>query len=199
MNQETKKVGRAEQILDVAQDLVQTRGFNSFSYGDIGKVLKISNAGLHYHFPSKADLGNALIARYEDRFLRSLNAIDAVGGTMTDRTKAFVEIYSDVLAARHICLCGMLAAEFETLPLPMQSALEHFFGVTESWLESVLEQGRRNGEFSFDEPAREVAQFTISSLEGAMILARSHDSPNRFSTAAKRLIAGLLRSGPNLA
>ncbi len=193
MKHETANASTSQQILDVAQDLVQTRGFNAFSYGDIGKTLKISNAGLHYHFPSKADLGNSLIARYEDRFLRSLNIIDAAGGTMAERLRAFVEIYADVLAARHICLCGMLAAEFETLPQTMQSALDHFFEVTEGWLEGMLEHGRRDGEFQFDEPSREVAQFAISTLEGAMILARSHDAQGRFQAAARRLIAGLAR------
>ncbi len=193
LKQKTARAGTAEQILDVAQDLVQTRGFNAFSYGDIGKALKISNAGLHYHFPSKADLGNSLIVRYENRFVRSLSNIDAAGGTMADRFRGFVKIYADVLAARYICLCGMLAAEFETLPQEMQSALDHFFEMAETWLEAVLEQGRRDGEFSFDEPAREVAQFAISTLEGAMILARSHGAQDRFHSAANRLTASLAR------
>lgn len=195
MNQRHDKTGTSQQILDVAQNLVQKRGFNAFSYADVAKALKVTNASLHYHFPSKADLGHSLIARYEDRFLQALTAIDAGGGTMTDRLHGFVGIYADVLAASHMCLCGMLAAEFETLPRPMQSALDHFFEATEAWLEAVLAQGRRDAEFSFDEPAREVAQFVISTLEGAMILARSQGSPARFRTAAKRLLAGLARSG----
>lgn len=199
MSQKYVKADTPQQILDVAQKLVQTRGYNAFSYADISQVLKVSNASLHYHFPSKADLGNSLIARYEDRFLQALMAIDAGGGGMTDRFGAFVGIYADVLAAGHMCLCGMLAAEFETLPQPMQSALDHFFEATEVWLEVVLDDGRRDGEFSFDETAREVAQFSIAALEGAMMLARSHGAPDRFHMAARRLIAGLMRPGPGLA
>ena len=53
--QHRKREGRtAEQILDVAEGLVQTRGFNSFSYADIAKQLGITTASLHYHFGSKA-------------------------------------------------------------------------------------------------------------------------------------------------
>ncbi len=193
MDQKPARADTAQQILDVAQDLVQTRGFNAFSYADIARALNVTKASLHYHFPSKAELGHSLIARYESRFLQALDAIDGHGGTMTDQMNAFVEIYAEVLAASHMCLCGMLAAEFETLPRPMQSALDHYFDATESWLEAVLEQGRRDGEFGFDEPAREVAQFAISTLEGAMILARSHGSLDRFRTAARRLMTGLAR------
>lgn len=195
MDQKHAKADTAQKILDVAQDLVQTRGFNAFSYADIARAMNVTKASLHYHFPSKADLGHSLIARYEDRFLRALDAIDARGGTMTDRMHAFVGIYADVLAASQMCLCGMLAAEFETLPRPMRSALDHYFDATEVWLEAVLEQGRRDGEFNFDEPAREVAQFAISTLEGAMILARSHGTQDRFRTAARRLTASLSRPG----
>lgn len=194
MNQKPAKVDTAQQILDVAQDLVQTRGFNAFSYADIAKSLNVTKASLHYHFPSKADLGHSLIARYEARFLRALDVIDAGDGTMSERLRSFVGIYADVLAAGHTCLCGMLAAEFETLPQPMQSALDHYFEAVEVWLEKVLEKGRRDGEFSFPEPAREIAQYAIATLEGAMILARSHGSKDRFQAAASRLTASLVRS-----
>ena len=49
--------GTPERILDVAERLVQLRGFNDFSYADIARELGITTASLHYHFPSKAELG----------------------------------------------------------------------------------------------------------------------------------------------
>ena len=61
------------QILDVAQKLVQTRGFNAFSYADIAKVLGVTTASLHYHFASKADLGVKLIELYESAFGAALD------------------------------------------------------------------------------------------------------------------------------
>jgi AcrR family transcriptional regulator len=51
-----------ERILDVAEALGQTRGFNGFSYADIAVQLGVTKASLHYHFPSKSDLGRALVA-----------------------------------------------------------------------------------------------------------------------------------------
>ena len=67
----------SQRILDVAEKLVQTRGFNGFSYADIAAVLKVTKASLHYHYPGKADLGKELIERYERNFLAALDAIDA--------------------------------------------------------------------------------------------------------------------------
>ena len=69
----------AQRILDVAERLVQTRGFTGSSYADIAEALDVTKASLHYHFPSKADLGRRLIERYEQTFLAVLKGIDATG------------------------------------------------------------------------------------------------------------------------
>ena len=66
----------ATRILDSAESLVQVRGFNGFSYADIAAELGITKAGLHYHFAGKAELGEALIRRYSERFAAALKKID---------------------------------------------------------------------------------------------------------------------------
>ncbi len=43
----------ATAILDVAEQLAQTRGYNGFSYADIAAQLGVTKASLHYHFPLK--------------------------------------------------------------------------------------------------------------------------------------------------
>jgi TetR/AcrR family transcriptional repressor of nem operon len=185
------KTDTSQQILDVAQELVQTRGYNAFSYADIAASLHVTKASLHYHFPSKADLGHSLIERYASSFHRKLAAIDERNGSAADRIRDYVKIYAQVLADHRMCLCGMLAAEFATLPKPVQSALDHFFGMNEIWLENILERGRRDGTLRFQDTARDLAQFLVASLEGAMMLARSHGAERRFHAAAKRLLADI--------
>src|ERR1700689_5234 len=66
----------ATAILDVAEQLAQTRGYNGFSYADIASQLGVTKASLHYHFPSKAELGRALIERYRVVFGAALEEID---------------------------------------------------------------------------------------------------------------------------
>jgi len=64
------RVDTAKQILDVAQEMVQTRGYNAFSYADISAQVGIRKASIHYHFPNKSDLGKEVVARYRERFSR---------------------------------------------------------------------------------------------------------------------------------
>ena len=106
----------ASRVLDAAEALVQTRGFNGFSYADIAAELQITKASLHYHFATKADLGEALIIRYAARFLGALAGLDTDGAAAPAKLTGYAGLYADVLSERKMCLCGMLAAEYPTLP-----------------------------------------------------------------------------------
>jgi TetR/AcrR family transcriptional repressor of nem operon len=50
-------------ILEVAERLVQRRGFNGFSHADVAEEVGTTKPALHDHFARKAELGAALIAR----------------------------------------------------------------------------------------------------------------------------------------
>ena len=181
----------SQRILDIAERLVQTRGFNGFSYADIAEALDVTKASLHYHFPSKADLGKRLIERYEEAFLAALKTIDATGAAARDKLKRYARIYADVLRDNRMCLCGMLASDYATLPKPMKEEVKHFFDENENWLAAVLEQGRKAGNLQFKGSALELARIIVGSLEGAMMLARSYGDASRFDAAAERLIGSL--------
>jgi TetR/AcrR family transcriptional repressor of nem operon len=178
-------------ILDIAERLVQTRGYNAFSYADIAQSLRITKASLHYHFPTKADLGTRLIERYRQSFHEALTDIDDTSPSAAKKLQRYVGLYTDVLRAERMCLCGMLAAEYATLPKPMKSELKLFFDDNERWLVTVLDDGLASKKLRFTGSARDTAQLLIGSLEGAMMLARSYDDASRFEMTADRLLAGL--------
>ena len=187
----------ATAILDVAERLAQTRGYNGFSYADIAAQLGVTKASLHYHFPSKAELGRALIGRYHTLFGAALDAIDQQTKAPCEKLKRYAGLYDSVLSNERMCLCGMLAAEYATLPAPMQQGLTLFFDANERWLTAVLEDGLRSGAFLFKEPAHERARVLLGALEGAMLVARSYGNPRRFQAAAAYLLADLGAGSPS--
>jgi TetR/AcrR family transcriptional repressor of nem operon len=187
----TQPASTASRILDVAERLVQERGFNGFSYADVASELGITKASLHYHYAGKAELGEALIRRYSERFVSALEAIEADQSDAPDKLAAYAALYADVLRGRRMCLCGMLAAEYQTLPRPIRDAVITFFDDNESWLERVLEQGRDSGSLSFAGSSRETARMIISALEGAMLVARPYGDLDRFRTASDGLLGTL--------
>jgi TetR/AcrR family transcriptional repressor of nem operon len=183
-------------ILDIAERLVQSRGFNGFSYADIAAELGVTKASLHYHFPGKAELGEALIVRYAARFADALEGIDRDGGDARARLDAYAAIYGDVLREKRMCLCGMLAADYETLPEPMQAAVIRFFDDNETWLVGVLERGIEEGTLRVAGSPRDAAQAIVSGLEGAMLVARPYDDVQRFEAAAAGLLSVLAATAP---
>ena len=187
--------GTATQILDVAERLVQTRGYNAFSYADIATALSVSKAALHYHFRSKEALGDVLLERYTERFFAALNAIPAETPA-PEKLARYVELYRRVLHADRLCMCGILAAEYQTLPMTMRDAVLEFFDRNETWLDGVLHEGIADGTIRASEPVRDSARVLISGLEGAMMLARARNDYERFDCLASRMLAELTVSGP---
>ena len=188
----TKEGSTAQQILDVAERLVQRQGFNGFSYADIAAEMELTKPALHYHFSSKGELGEALIIRYSDRFAEALAALDSGALRAPAKLEGYAALYVEVLRNRRMCLCGMLAAEYQTLPPPMRRAVIEFFNRNEVWLARVLDEGRSEGDLTFDGPAGEEAQMIVGTLEGAMLVARPHDDVARFEMVARRLVHELV-------
>jgi TetR/AcrR family transcriptional regulator, transcriptional repressor for nem operon len=178
-------------ILDVAERLVQNRGFNGFSYADVAKELTITKPALHYHYAGKAELGEALISRYATRFAEALDGIDAKVTEAPAKLEAYTNLYLDVLRHKRMCLCGMLAAEYQTLPKAMTKTVIRFFDDNEVWLERVLEQGRDAGTLRFAGTTTEAARMIVGALEGAMLVARPYGDITRFQTAVAHLLVDL--------
>jgi TetR/AcrR family transcriptional repressor of nem operon len=188
---QAERTDTAHQILDVAEQLVQVRGFNAFSYADVAGELGLTNAALHYHFRSKSELGEALIDRYAIRFVAALVDIDGSLADPLRKLDAYADLYADVLRSHRMCLCGMLAAEYETLSAGMQDAVALFFEENEKWLAGLLQQGRDDGTLSFAGSPLEEARSIVSSLEGAMLIARSFGDIKRFQSAASHLLTAI--------
>src|SRR3954469_17244695 len=205
----TAETGTAERILDVAEALVQSRGFNGFSYADVAEALGINKAtphynfprkatcgvaraAWHYHLPGRAELGGGLVERYARRFGDALVTVDRDELDGPAKLRAYARLYADVFQDDRMCLCGMLAADYATLPDPMRERVVGFFDDNERWLARVLEAGRSDGSLRFQGSARGVARTLVGGLEGAMLVARPYGDVRRFRAAAALLVDGVV-------
>ena len=184
-------VDTATRILDVAEELIQTRGLNAMSYADVSTRVGITNASLHYHFPAKADLTTALITRYSERFFAALDEIERTKPDVADRLRAYAEIYATVLARGRMCLCGMLASDFETLSPAAQDHVTAFFERSYTWLERIIDEGVAAGHLPAPVSSRATAEALVAGLEGAMLVSRPSGAPRRFEGIADALLASI--------
>jgi TetR/AcrR family transcriptional repressor of nem operon len=93
------------------------------------------------------------------------------------------------MRGQRMCLCGMLAAEYETLPKPIGEGIVRFFDANHAWLSRVLADGRAARQLTFEGDPGDGAQSVLAGLERAMLLARPYGDPAHFDSAAQRLLA----------
>ena len=162
------------EILDLAENLLRDRGFNAFSYANISSVLKIKNAAIHYYFPSKADLGVAIIRRARERFAQWTQNQQMAAKPPTERLEAFFSRYLSFLEAeQQVCLGGALETDFKTLPSTMQVETQKFASDILAWMEGVLGEGKEKRIFAFPAKAKDQAILILSSLQGALQMTRA--------------------------
>lgn len=166
MNANTTK----ERILTEAEALIQTKGYNAFSFKDIATVINIKTASIHYHFPSKEALGVAVIAWHADKIAGVLLEIN------NDRSLSIrgkVQKFFDAVlmltfnTENKMCLGGMFASDLQSLPVAIQNQVKKFFSMILDWLEELLIVNGLPKEASLS-----IAKQIIALLEGALLLAR---------------------------
>ena len=147
--------------------LVRQKGFDSFSYQDLSDQLGIRKASIHYHFPSKEDLGLALmdnmISWMKERF-----------GSMESSRLGAWEMLEKILVimrtgCQHGCMCPISSLQSSSgiLSERMQARLEI---VEETELEGfsmILRRGLDEGSMSFEGDIKHMAMVTSSIVKGA--------------------------------
>ncbi len=161
-------------ILNKAESLFQGRGFNGFSYQDISKPLSIKNAAIHYHFPTKADLGVALIERYRALLHRKTGDFMRNGGDPLVQLEGYFKftLHECCSEPTMVCPIGVLAADFYTVPEAMRDEGRQLVNETLAWLTRVLALGRDQGVLGFKGRPADKALEIMACLQGARQLAR---------------------------
>ncbi|MCK8516616.1 TetR/AcrR family transcriptional regulator [Methylonatrum kenyense] len=165
-----------KRILDAAAELFQRRGFSGFSYQHIAAQLGVRNAAIHYHFPSKADLGVALLSRYRDSFRWWTEQVERQGLTPAQKVARFLELESRYCLEGKVCPLGVVCVEFENVTQAVQAEAAGLAADLETWLAAVLEEGRRAQDIRLEGASRAVAVAILAQLQGGLQLARLRGS-----------------------
>lgn len=161
-------------ILNLAESLLQDKGFNGFSYAHIASELGVKNAAIHYHFPTKEDLSIAVVRRYRERFKLWINNSRVRDLSPEEKLDWFFSIYTNMRADKgKVCLVGSMEAEFNSIPQGLQGEVQTLHKEMLDWLRATLTEGRGAGAFQFTgEPANKAA-LIMSTLQGGLQMARA--------------------------
>lgn len=161
-----------EQILDVAQDLLQRRSIAEVSFQDLATVVGIKKGSLYYHFESKDALTVAVLARAQDQFLSAMRAVEAL--PPRQQLRRYIDIFGRHFGAtQKMCPAGAFAALWDSQSEPVQHAVRLLIDTHRRVLESLIARARTDNLLRQSQRSdRELAIWTVATLQGAMATAR---------------------------
>ena len=157
-------------IIQLGDLFLRKKGYNAFSYADISKNLGIKNAAIHYHFPTKPDLVVSIVEDHIERFEIFKREIQEK--KVKDKITAFLNIYEKIQTEQKVCLVGALATDWDTIDENSKKKLQEMAAGIIQWLTSVLSEGLKSKELSFQEPPKTKALLIITNMLAATQLAR---------------------------
>lgn len=176
------------EILDVAERYVRTRGFDAFSYADLARDIGIRKASIHHHFPTKAALAHDLIRDYAARILKVLAE---TRGTTADKLGAFIGIYRDAKTqGGTLCLSVAMSASKESFDAETQALIAGFHDDCRRWLARTYAEN--DGSITPWAAPDVAAAATLALVEGAQIMARAAGSIAVFDAATESLRSSLV-------
>ncbi len=159
-----------EQILDVAQSLIQSEGIDAVSFRTLADSVGVKSSSVHYHFSTKDDLLFELTDRYSAQLRKELQKISDTTKCPIGRIERLGKIFEATGKAKKICFCAALCGVSHRLDKRTKFAAQRFVQELVSWVETNIEIGQGAGTINRSVEAHAVAQSIVSLLEGALLL-----------------------------
>lgn len=125
-----------EQIVAAADRLFYERGYEATAFADIAGAIGISRGNFYYHFKTKDEILDAVIALRLERTRAMLAGWEALSATPLDRIGSFVGILISNRAKimRHGCPVGTLCDELAKLEHGAHPRAADIFALFRDWL-----------------------------------------------------------------
>ena len=164
-------------LLDAAFAEIYRRGFQAASLDRILATTGVTKGALYHHFPSKTDLGYAVIDEVvgemiRGRWLRPLaeaeDPIDGLTSRLRDLSREEI-----AQACEFGCPLNNLAQEMSPLDEGFRRRISQLFADWRAGVADALERGRRSGQVRADVDPERTALMIVGGIEGGIGLAKS--------------------------
>lgn len=171
------------QLVAEAEELMRRVGYSAFSYAHLTEKIGIRKASIHYYFPTKPALAEAVVDAAMAKFVQALAVIERGEPTAVSRLDAYSRLFLLGVEDNLRPLCCALSAELSVLPEAIQEKTRRYFDIHLDWLTRVIAAGRAAGDLHWPGEARDLAVLLLTTLEGGSLVARAQQA------------AGLVRAG----
>lgn len=175
-----------EQIIIEANTLLVEKGFNAFSYKTITEKIDIKTSSIHYHFPTKSDLGIAIIQKHQQAFEQTIAKTNEK--TPLEKIGKLFLYYKRLVAEQKVCIVGALTSDINTLDEPLRQELLTFSNAIVNWTTSILQDGQTQKVFKQLPNSQLKAKQIIASLMAMVQFARIEKNKTDFELMTKMIL-----------
>lgn len=179
-------------ILEVAAAEIHRNGFRSTGLNDILSKTNLTKGAFYHHFKSKAELGLAVAKEIVDTKIRAmwitpLAKDDANIDTLTSILEYAMAANNQTLASLGCPLCN-LAQEMATQDDKICEVLRCTIEDWRKQIVTLLKNDQSRGLVRENVDCEQSSYFILSSLQGAIGLAKPYHSPTPFRAALRGLL-----------
>jgi TetR/AcrR family transcriptional repressor of nem operon len=182
-----------EALLNCAQERIQRVGVNAMSYNDLSQAVGIRKASIHYHFPKKENLIEALVQRCQCVYGEQYRQIVDSDKSCQEKLHMLASVFEQGVRNDKLCLIGMLSTEYASLNESIQEALRSAVVSTSKIFEKAFKQGIEEDVLRGKANTYDLAYGFVSFLMGAQIISRCAQNPRGFRKAAKAYIESVTK------
>ena len=188
-----------QKLIDSARHLIQTRGYNGFSYADVAEEVQVRKASIHHHFPAKSDLAKAVVEQSRAVIVEQTRQLGDGAFDPDAQLRMYTGYWEKCIAdaSAPFCVAGILATELPTLPADLAQEVRAHFRDLSNWLEIVMTRGAQLGRFQLQGSARQEAEAFMAMVYGAMLAARAYGDAKVFSDIVAGALKRLAPTNPN--
>ena len=191
------KVSNRERILSEGLRVVHERGFANASVRDIVAAAGVPQGSFTNHFTSKEAFGLEIIERYFANSRRIIaETLRDDERKPLDRLEAYIDAQIERMSrnrCRNGCLFGNFTAEMSESSEPIRTRVVEIFAETRAAIAYCLRAAVSAGEITKVIDCDDIAAFTVSSLQGAILLAKAQRGPEPIERFKRILFASVLR------
>lgn len=189
------KMMNREKIIEIATQLILEKGDLGWSYADIADCIKIRKASIHYYFPKKENLLEAVTEKYIDDCIVSLKEKFNICETPTEKINSIFEMYRlGFCNPRKICLCLSLSQETKRMSPFVIQKIKNYFQYLHQILVEIIIEGQEKNIFKKSLDPNHMASLIECSLQGLLIISQYDFPEEKYDGSHKQILEILLSS-----
>jgi AcrR family transcriptional regulator len=171
-----------EILLQAAFDEIHRYGFQAASVDAILARTGVTKGALYYHFPTKTQLGYAVIEevirqRILERWGHALGEGEDPLAHLIEKLRYEAKHRWPLEALQVGCPVNNLANEMSPIDEGFRQRIEQVFQDWRGIIARMIEQGQRSGHVRTDIDAAQVATFFVAAIEGTISMAKNAQDP----------------------